>query len=99
PPPAVGPPGTGMRVAVAQVASVPGDIDANLRKHLSVIDAARAGGVEVLLFPELSLTGHGAGAEAMRLAMRRDHRVVADIARASGAMCTVFGVIEEGAAA
>jgi predicted amidohydrolase len=88
-----------MRVAVAQVTSIPGDIDANLRKHLAMIDAARAHGVEVLLFPELSLTGHGAGSEAIRLAIGRDHHVVADIAHASGEMCTVFGAIEEAPAA
>ena len=85
-----------MQVAVAQVESVPGDVDANLRKHLTVIDAALARGVDVLLFPELSLTGHGGGAHAVRVAMGRQHRVVADIARASGPMCTVFGFVEEG---
>lgn len=88
-----------MHVAVAQVGSIPGDVDANLRKHLTMIDAARACGVEVLVFPELSLTGHGAGAEALRLAVGRDDRVVAAIAHASGDMCTVFGAIEEAAAA
>ena len=88
-----------MKVAVAQIESTPGDLDANLRKHLDVIDAAHAGGVEVLLFPELSLTGHGAGGEALRLAIAADHAVVARLARASAGMCTVFGLIEERPAA
>ena len=87
-----------MRVAVAQVESVAGDLDSNLRKHLDVIAAARARGVEVLLFPELSLAGHAAGRDAVRLAMGRDHRMLADIARASGDMCTVVGIVEEAAA-
>ncbi|MEO8738204.1 MAG: nitrilase-related carbon-nitrogen hydrolase [Casimicrobiaceae bacterium] len=87
-------PGT-LNVAVAQIESILGDVEANLRKHLDTIDAARTAGVEVLLFPELSLTGHSAGAEALRLAIDCNHRCVADIARASGAMCTVFGIIEE----
>lgn len=88
-----------LRVAVAQTESVPGDLDANLRKHLAVIDAARAAGVELLLFPEMSLTGHGGGAQALRLAIEREHGIVDRIASAAGDMCTVFGVIEEGAAA
>lgn len=88
-----------LQVAVAQIESIPGELEANLRKHLEVIDAARSGGVDVLLFPELSLTGHGAGALTLQLAIRLDHRFVADIARASGEMCTVFGAIEEGPAA
>ena len=88
-----------MNVAVAQTASILGDLEANLRKHLDTIEAARAAGVEVLLFPEMSLPGHGGGAETLRLAIGRDHPFVDAIARASGAMCTVFGIIEEAAAA
>ena len=88
-----------MKVAVAQIASVLGDLEANLRKHLDVVDAARAAGVEVLLFPEMSLTGHGAGPRTLELAIGPEHRIVTDLARASGAMCTIFGAIEEAAAA
>lgn len=53
----------------------------------------------MLLFPEMSLTGHGAGSNALALAIGIDHRFVAEIARASGTMCTVFGIIEERPAA
>ncbi len=86
-------------VAVAQIASVLGDITANQRKHLDVIDAARSSGIDVLVFPEMSLTGHTAGPDTLSLALRRDDPIIAEIARASSAMCTVFGVIEEGPAA
>jgi predicted amidohydrolase len=88
-----------MNVAAAQIASALGDVDANRRKHLDVVESARAAGVDVLVFPELSLTGHGAGPDALRVALRRDDCVVTEIARASGAMCTVFGLIEEAPAA
>ncbi|MEP7062897.1 MAG: nitrilase-related carbon-nitrogen hydrolase [Betaproteobacteria bacterium] len=87
-----------LAIAVAQVAAVPGDIAANQRRHVDVIDAARAAGVDVLVFPEMSLTGHSAGADTLRVAMGRGAAPVAAIARASGAMCTVFGLIEEAAA-
>lgn len=49
---------TALRVAAAQSASVPLDIAANLRRHLDFIDAAAAERVELLVFPELSLTGY-----------------------------------------
>ena len=88
-----------LNAAVAQIESVLGDLQGNLRKHLDVIDAAHAARVDVLLFPEMSLTGHSAGAETLRLAIDREHRIVAEIARAAGAMCVVFGIIEEEAAA
>ena len=50
-----------LAVAVAQIASVPGDVAANARKHLDVVEAARSAGAGVLVFPEMSLTGHAAG--------------------------------------
>jgi predicted amidohydrolase len=86
-------------VAVAQIASILGDVTANQRKHLDVIDAARSSGIDVLVFPEMSLTGHAAGTDTLSLALRRDNPIIAEIARASDAMCTVFGVIEEAPAA
>ena len=88
-----------LKVAAAQIESAPGDLDANRRKHLDVIDAARAAGADALLFPELSLTGHTAGPETLRLALERDDPLVRGLAEASGAMCTVFGLIEEAPAA
>jgi predicted amidohydrolase len=91
--------GQSFNVAVAQVASVLGDVAANRRTHLDVVDSARALGTDVLVFPELSLTGHGAGPDALSVALRRDDPVIAEIARAAGTMCTVFGLIEEGPAA
>lgn len=90
---------TSLAVAVAQIVTVLGDVAANRRKHLEVIDAARTAGIDVLVFPEMSLTGHAAGPDTLRLALRREDPLIADIARASGAMCTVFGLIEEGSAA
>jgi predicted amidohydrolase len=91
--------GRTFKVAVAQVGTILGDVAANRRKHLDVIETARASGVDILVFPELSLTGHAAGADTLRLALRRDDPIIADIARAAGAMCTVFGLIEEAPAA
>ncbi len=85
-----------MHVAAAQIESIPNDLDRNLKKHLEFIDAAQAAGVDVLLFPELSMSGHGSGRQAARLALGRDHAHVARLARASGSMLTTFGAIERG---
>ncbi|WP_229213348.1 MULTISPECIES: carbon-nitrogen hydrolase family protein [unclassified Duganella] len=48
----------GIRIAAAQSPSIAGDIEANVRIHLRFIEAAQAQGVELLLFPELSLCGY-----------------------------------------
>jgi len=48
----------GLCFAAAQCASVPLDVEANVARHLAFIDAARDAGVELLVFPELSLSGY-----------------------------------------
>lgn len=88
-----------LKVAAAQIESAYGDIASNLRKHLDCISEARATGVDFLVFPELSLTGHSAGKDALQLALGRDHEVLRQIGKASSDMQTVFGFIEEGAGA
>lgn len=45
-------------LALAQINTCLGDVQANLEKHLSYIREARAAGAELLIFPELSLTGY-----------------------------------------
>lgn len=47
-----------MRLAAAQSISVPGDVPANVLIHTQFIAAAHAAGVELLVFPELSLSGY-----------------------------------------
>ena len=90
---------TPLRVGVAQMESILGDIEANLEKHLESIAEARGKGVEVLVFPEVSLTGHSAAGDALTLARDRGDRIVSSLADAAGDMCVIFGFIEEGPAA
>jgi NAD+ synthase (glutamine-hydrolysing) len=45
-------------LGLAQIDTRLGDVRANLDKHLDLVDAARKAGVELLAFPELSLTGY-----------------------------------------
>lgn len=88
-----------LKVAAAQIESHLGDLEANLDKHLAVIDEARTAGVDVLLFPEMSLTGHGAGTEVLRLSLPREDSRLARLAEAAGDMTTIVGLMEEGIAA
>ncbi len=45
-------------LALAQIATKLGDVDANLEKHLAYIREAKAQGADLVVFPELSLTGY-----------------------------------------
>lgn len=47
-----------LSLGLAQIGSVAGDFEANMARHLLVVEEAAAAGVGVLIFPELSLTGY-----------------------------------------
>ena len=47
-----------MRIALAQIAAQRGDIEANIQKHLRMIDIACCHKSAFIVFPELSLTGY-----------------------------------------
>jgi predicted amidohydrolase len=45
-------------IAAAQIAAVPGDVARNIESHAHLVAEAKPHSVNVLLFPELSLTGY-----------------------------------------
>jgi len=47
-----------IQIAAAQCPSIAGNIEHNIHLHLQIIDAAIQQGIELLVFPELSLTGY-----------------------------------------
>ncbi|TEW53255.1 carbon-nitrogen hydrolase family protein [Psychromonas sp. RZ22] len=47
-----------LKIAVAQVSSIKGDVDENIKNHLVAIEKASQVGVSYIVFPELSLTGY-----------------------------------------
>jgi len=47
-----------LNLAVAQIAAKLGDVESNLQKHMDYIQQARAQKADLLVFPELSLTGY-----------------------------------------
>ncbi|HLC04723.1 MAG TPA: nitrilase-related carbon-nitrogen hydrolase [Anaerolineales bacterium] len=49
---------TGLTMAMAQINTQLGNVQANLEKHLSLIDESRGQGADLVIFPELSLTGY-----------------------------------------
>ena len=49
---------TSLTVALAQINTRLGDVGANLEKHLALAADARARGADLIVFPELSLTGY-----------------------------------------
>lgn len=88
-----------MRIGAAQFGSVSGDLDANFAEHERWIADATRNGVELLVFPELSLVGHFGGERLLDVAMRRDDPRLLELSRKAGDMTLILGFIEEGPAA
>lgn len=79
-----------MKIATAQFTCVPADISANARQMVALTDEARVLGAELVVFPELALTGY----ELEAVLDRRDLWVQADdprldAVRASGVASVV----------
>lgn len=47
-----------MKIAVAQNRPVAGDVEHNVARHLALAGVAASNGAELVVFPELSLTGY-----------------------------------------
>ena len=82
-------------VALAQIAPKLGDVRANLERHLEIAERVGAAGADLVVFPELSLTGYDLQDLAPEVAVPRDGEVLARLARASSAVDIVAGFVEE----
>ena len=88
-----------LKVALAQIAPVLGQIAENVEIHLRYIAEAKRQAADVIVFPELSLTGYDLTETAPAVARRLDSDEVGAIAKASEGITTVFGMVELGFAA
>ncbi len=88
-----------LRVGAAQIKPTEANISDNLEKHVAFIREARAKGVNLLVFPELSLTGYQIRSKTPDLAITRDDPRLLMIAEEAGDMTVIAGFVEEGFAA
>lgn len=88
-----------VKVAVAQMDCQLGNLKHNLGVHLDLVKQAKAEGVRLLMFPELSLTGYRLGDHTPELALSRDDPMIRQMADAAQGLVVLFGFVEEGAAA
>jgi predicted amidohydrolase len=86
-----------VRVGLAQIAPTLGHFDANLARHHALLDEARAGGADLVVFPELGLTGYQLQDLASEVAIRIDDPRLADLAAATRDLSAVVSFVEESA--
>lgn len=86
-----------MKVALAQIAPRLGDIQHNLKRHKNIIAKAKKENVDLLIFPELSLTGYTLKDLTLDIAIDPQKDAVFKKLKAlSQGMSLVFGFVEEG---
>jgi predicted amidohydrolase len=84
-----------MRIGLAQVAPELGRLDANLARHGELIEDARRQAVDLLVFPELGLTGYLLQDLNVEVAMRADDARLAGLAEQAAGISAVVGFVEE----
>jgi NAD+ synthase (glutamine-hydrolysing) len=81
-----------VRLALAQINTVVGDLDGNRDRILEGLDEARAAGVDLVLFPELAVTGYPPEDLLLRPGfLRAAERSLSEIARAAGGIVALVG--------
>jgi len=84
-----------MQVAVYQTSPVLLDVKANLEDVISKIHMGRKNGAELIVFPELALTGYFVGQKYHEVALRLDSVEISQLAAATKGTAAVVGFIEE----
>lgn len=86
-----------VRVALAQIAPVLGQLDANLGRHHELLEQARSRGAELVIFPELGLTGYQLQDLAAEVSMRLDDPRLATLTAATDRLSAIVSFVEESA--
>jgi NAD+ synthase (glutamine-hydrolysing) len=86
-----------LRIALAQIAPALGHLDQNLARHHELLEEARQDGADLVVFPELGLTGYQLQDLASEVSMRLDDPRLADLAAATEGLSAVVSFVEESA--
>lgn len=85
-----------MRVALAQINPILGDVDANFKLAREAIAEARERGAELVVFPELSLTGYALGQISDEVSIEIQDERITSLAKEAGETSIVLGFHEDG---
>ncbi|MFL5648160.1 MAG: nitrilase-related carbon-nitrogen hydrolase [Chloroflexota bacterium] len=86
-----------LTIALAQIAPRLGALDTNLATHHSLLDEARDRGADLVVFPELGLTGYQLQDLASEVAMRLDDHRLGRLAAATRGLSAIVSFVEESA--
>ncbi len=85
-----------LNVALAQIKPTLGNLNKNLDIHLEQIAAAQKKKAQLILFPELSLTGYFLRDQVTDVALTLKDKIIQRLARESKKISIAFGFVEQG---
>ncbi len=84
-------------VALAQIDPTLGDLRTNVGLHVETAARARKAGADIVIFPELSLSGYGLRDLAMEVAVDpHDDKLLKDLRTISRSITCIVGMVESG---
>lgn len=84
-----------MKVAIYQTSPVLFDVEANLEAVIEKIHEGHEKGADLIVFPELALTGYFLGQRYHEVALRMDSKEIGRLAAATRGTAAVVGFVEE----
>jgi predicted amidohydrolase len=85
-----------VKITIAQVDAALGDVDANVDRAERAVAEATADGTDLVVFPELHLTGYSIGGLPDDVSMKADDPRLTRIARRAGDAGVLAGFVEDG---
>lgn len=83
------------RIALAQIAPILGNRTRNLELHFQTLEQARAAGADLVVFPELSLTGYFVRDMVPDIGLSAGCAEIESLCQSAGDMDVVFGFVEQ----
>ncbi len=83
------------RVGLAQIKPTLGNINENLKEHIDYIARAKEEDVDLLIFPELSLTGYHLKDLVTDVALDLDSKIIEELRSEARDLALIFGFVEE----
>ena len=84
-----------MKLGIAQINPTLGNLDRNVEIFRKTVKEAIEKGLELLVFPELGLTGYFLKDMVPTVAQRLDSKLIREIQRVSKKISIVVGLVEE----
>jgi len=85
-----------IKIALAQINPLLGDMEKNIKKHLEFIEMALEGDAQIIVFPELSLTGYRLKDLTMEVALPSHSDFLNPILKAGKKIDIAMGFVERG---